>query len=145
VYDASPRYFDASFPPTSTKVYVELMVGEIRRHTCIRYFAKSKTRPERVNKSYNLDQDVHVCGVWMVCRNGKMRTFSCMLSLLYFILDMANFSFLGPSCVHFFCIAHVFLAKTLGERGHTFCGIFISGGWMDGMFANFRCGNLVYG
>jgi hypothetical protein len=38
-----------------------------------------------------------------------------------------------------------FLAKTLEERDHTFCGIFICGGRMDGLFANLRCGNLAYG
>jgi hypothetical protein len=51
-----------------------------------------------------------------------------------------SFSFL------FFFIAHAFLARTLGKRSHIFCGIFIfMDEWMDGMFANLRCGNLAYG
>ena len=45
--------------------YVELIVGnKMRRHTCTKYFAKSKIEQKRANNSYNHDQEVHVCGMW---------------------------------------------------------------------------------
>jgi hypothetical protein len=44
---------------------VELIVGRNVGHTCFRYFAKPKIGPKRVSKSYNHDQEVHVCGYVM--------------------------------------------------------------------------------
>ena len=41
---------------------MELMVGKRVKHTCLKYFAKPKIEPKRVNKSYNHDREVHVCG-----------------------------------------------------------------------------------
>jgi hypothetical protein len=46
--------------PTSNLAFVWLKVGKIMRHTCISYFAKSKDRIQKRNKSYKIDQDVHV-------------------------------------------------------------------------------------
>jgi hypothetical protein len=68
--------------------------GEWEGILASKYFAKWKTGPKRVRTSYNLDQEVHVCGMWMVGGKENMETLSCMLSLLYFILDMAIFLFL---------------------------------------------------
>ena len=45
------------------KVYVELKVGNKERHTCLAYFAKSKTESTGDSKSYKNDQDVQVCGM----------------------------------------------------------------------------------
>jgi len=52
-------------------VYVELMDRKNDKAHLYQIFAKSKTEPNRVNKSYNHDRDVHVCGGWMVREMNK--------------------------------------------------------------------------
>jgi hypothetical protein len=68
VYKSSPRFCVASFLPTSIKVYVELTVGENEKAYLHQIFCKVKNRISKSNKSYNLDQEVHVCVVngWYV-------------------------------------------------------------------------------
>jgi len=55
----------------SIMVYVELMDRKNDKAHLYQIFAKSKTEPNRVNKSYNHDRDVHVCGGWMVREMNK--------------------------------------------------------------------------
>ena len=74
--------------PTSKKANVELMLGRKARHTCFKYFAKPKIKPKRVNKSYNHDREVHVCG-YVVDEKERVRCSMYNLSLLI-ILGMAN-------------------------------------------------------
>ena len=63
VYHSSPKAWYCLFLSYSNKVYVELMVGNKERHTCLAYFAKSKTESTGDSKSYKNDQDVQVCGM----------------------------------------------------------------------------------
>jgi len=60
---------------------VEFMVGRKVRHTCFKYFAKPKIESNRVNKSYNHDREVHVCG-YVVDGMGKIKYSMYDLSLL---------------------------------------------------------------
>jgi len=54
VYDSSPRHWVASFLPISNKAFfVELRVGNKKKHTYFTYIAKSKTGSNRENRSYN--------------------------------------------------------------------------------------------
>ena len=96
----------------SKKANVELMLGRKARHTCFKYFAKPKIEPKRVNKSYNHDREVHVCGYMVDGVESKRLRCSLILSLPSNILGMANFLifawtfmcqfFYGPSCVPLF-------------------------------------------
>jgi len=59
------KAFVCLLSPTSKKAFVELMVERKIRHTWFKCFAKPKIEPNRVNKSYNYDREVHMCG-WVV-------------------------------------------------------------------------------
>ena len=83
--------------------YVELIVGnKMRRHTCTKYFAKSKIG-SKANNSYNHDREVHVYGMGYVEINDDNSKYD--FYLLNF-LDMASFPFYfltcEPSCALFF-------------------------------------------
>ena len=139
--------------------------GKMRRHTCTKYFAKSKIEPKRVNKSYNHDREVHVCGYVVDGVGSKRIRCSMILSLPSYILGMANFFFmdlhvphffflqffpiLGPSCVHLYffdspCLS--FFYKNWRERPthiveHLFCGM---SGWYNANFSK-KHSKGVYG
>ena len=103
-----------------------------RKHTCIAYFTKSKTRSNGENRSYNqtkMCMCAEFCG-WNSCFAWLF------LWYIFVILSMVIFSFLFFSSPLFFYIAHTFLHNTYEES----CwknGVFI---WMKGMFLrNFQC------
>ena len=81
VYGSSPRPLHAFFPLLLRKAFVELMVERKARQTCFKYFAKPKIEPNRLNKSYNHDREVHVCGR-VVDGMGEMKYSMYDLSLL---------------------------------------------------------------
>ena len=47
---------------TSKRLLWSSWYAEKLKHTCLKYFAKKKIGPKRINKSYNHDREVHVCG-----------------------------------------------------------------------------------
>ena len=53
VYDSSPRHWITFLLPISNKVFLELRVGNEKKHTYLAYIAKSKTGPNRENRPYN--------------------------------------------------------------------------------------------
>ena len=75
------KAFVCLLSPTSKKAFVELMVERKARQTCFKYFAKPKIEPNRLNKSYNHDREVHVCGR-VVDGMGEMKYSMYDLSLL---------------------------------------------------------------
>ena len=62
VFVSSPRPFVRLLSHTSKGFLVELKVGIITKAYLSQIFCKVKDRTQRVNKSYNHDREVHVCG-----------------------------------------------------------------------------------
>ena len=94
------------------KAFVELKVGRETKAYLFQIFCKVKDRTQRVSKSYNHDQEVHVCEYVVDGVKSKRVGCSMILSLPSYILGMANFLifawtfmcpffFHGPSCALF--------------------------------------------
>ena len=111
-----------------------------RKHTCTAYIAKSKTEPNRENRSYNqikmcmcmefsgwnshpfLHDSIFYFEIWVI-----------FLFLLFFLFSML----LGTNIflLLFFCIAHIIFTtrRVMSKRWSIFV-------WMGGIFLrNFRC------
>ena len=93
--------------PTSKGFLVELKVRRKTKAYLSQIFCKVKDRTQRVNKSYNHDREVHVCGYVVDGVESKRIRCSMILSLPSYILGMANFfSYfcmdLHVSIIHFF-------------------------------------------
>jgi len=77
--------------PTSKRLFVELKAGRKTKACLFRIFCKVKDRTQRVSKSYNHDQEVHVCEYVVDGVKSKRVGCSMILSLPSYILGMANF------------------------------------------------------
>src|SRR6185369_15677081 len=84
------------------KAFVELKVGRKTKAYLSQIFCKVKDRTQRVNKSYNHDREVHVCGYVVDGVESKIIRKSMIWSLPSNLLGHGCFFFHGPSCVHFF-------------------------------------------
>ena len=73
------------------KAFVELKVGRKTNAYLFQICCKVKDRTQRVSKSYNHDQEVHVCGYVVDGVKSKRVGCSMILSLPHFFLDMDNF------------------------------------------------------
>ena len=111
---------------------MELKEG-IKTKACLfRIFCKVKDRTQRVSKSYNHDQEVHVCEYVVDGVESKRVGCSMILSLPSYILGMASFlifawTFMCPYLLFFFMglhvpssffqyIAHVLIGENFWER-----------------------------
>ena len=77
--------------PTSKGLFVELKVGRKTKAYLFQIFCKVKDQTQRVSKSYNHDQEVHVCGYVVDGVESKRIRCSTILSLPSYILGMSNF------------------------------------------------------
>jgi len=100
------------------------------RHTCLKYFANPKIGPQRVNKTYNHDREVHVCGYEVDGVKSKDQGAPWFSLSLLIILGMAKLFifawtfmcpfFYMPSCalIFFEYVTHAFIEENFGERLH---------------------------
>jgi len=95
--------------PTSKRLFVELKAGRKTKACLFRIFCKVKDRTQRVSKSYNHDQEVHVCEYVVDGVKSKRVGCSMILSLPSYILGMANFLIFAWTfmCPFFFMGLHV--------------------------------------
>ena len=77
--------------PTSKRLFVDLKAGRKTKACLFRIFCKVKDRTQRVSKSYNHDQEMHVCEYVVDGVKSKRVGCSMILSLPSYILGMANF------------------------------------------------------
>ena len=85
VFVSSPRPFVCLLSPTSKGLFVELKVGRETKAHLFQIFCKVKDRTQRVNKSYNHDREVHVCGYVVDGVESKRIRCSMILSLPSYI------------------------------------------------------------
>ena len=73
------------------KAFVDLKVGRNTKAYLFQIFCKVKDQTQRVSKSYNHDQEVHVCEYVVDGVKSKRVGCSMILSLPSYILGMAIF------------------------------------------------------
>ena len=123
--------------PFLIRPFVELRVGNEKKHTYLAYIAKSKTRSNRENRSYN---QIKMC---MCAEFFWMDSHPFPHDFIFYFEVWAIFLFLflfpmllGTGIYIFFCIAHAILhdEESCQSDGVSFCM------WMEDMFLrNFQC------
>ena len=103
------KAFCSLLSPTSKKAFVELKVGRKAKAYLFQIFCKAKDRTQRVNKSYNYDREVHVCGYVVDGVKSKDQSAPCFSLSFLMILGMAkHFIFAWTfMCPFFFIGLHV--------------------------------------
>ena len=101
------------------RLFVELRVGNEKKHTYLAYIAKSKTGPNRENRSYN---QIKMCMCVEFFLDGTRTPFYMTLSfILKYGISFFFFSFFPCfwACIYFFfffCIAHIFTIMNMKSR-----------------------------
>ena len=128
---------------------MELRVGDEKKHTCFAYIAKSKTRSNRENRSYNqikmcmcmeysgwnshpfMHDSIFYFEIWAIFLFLFLFSFSHASGHGYFFLFLSHnpYSFCNMKShvkmIEYFCVdeRHIFCATSSVEVGTSICGV----------------------
>ena len=118
------KAFCSLLSPTSKKAFVKLKEERKDKAYLFQIFCKAKDRTQRVNKSYNYDREVHVCGYVVDGVKSEDQDAPCFSLSILTILGIAKrfifawtfmypFFFIGLHVPSFFFqyIAHAFIGE----------------------------------